>query len=163
MARCRARATLIAYVPLGVSLPGAVRILQSRGLTIASVNEELRRILASGPLERAAEAARALLEYGVPRSMISMEVSLACRAKLPRAPRGLRRIGGPRRFLAGVVAGRVVAVEEKPGGLLIIKIGRRTSLGRLPGPPQPGDFVLPEPPSRGELEEVARALLEGDE
>ena len=165
MAGCSVRATMIAYVPLGVSLPGVVRLLHEHGAKITGVTEELRRIVASGSLETVREAARAVEEYGVPSSMISYEVQVVCRLSREDTARPsgrvMKKLPGPKgsTYYAGIVNGRVVGVELKRDGLALVKIGRPARITRLAGPPAPADFVLVSLPDVEDAKRLAAEAL----
>ncbi len=165
---CKKRGSIIAYVPLGVSLPGSVAALRSLGLKIHGINEEIRRIHAAGPLDKVRSAVFVLREKGVPEDRISLEVTLVCRVPKEEASqmisnltaKGLRRAGSSKVYVSSVCAGRIIALEVKDG-LILIKIGRRTQLRRISRMPTSGDFMLREAPSESEIEELLRCLRGG--
>ncbi|MCE4627814.1 MAG: hypothetical protein F7C34_01510 [Desulfurococcales archaeon] len=161
MSRCKTTATIIVYVPTGIPLPWAVRMVSEVGGRVRSVNEDLRRVVASAGLKESSKIIGALVERGVPLGNISVEATAVCRVDSWRPPPGLRPLkGASRPVYIGICGERLVMVEPKKG-IVLIKIGRPTRLKMPPPTLGPGDFVLNDLPKPEAVGEVVSCVLSG--
>jgi hypothetical protein len=162
--KCSVRATVIIYVPLGVSFPGIVLLLRKNKTRIHSMNEDLRRIVVSVPLSKARRILK-LVEERVGPGRVSVEITVTCRSvEETRLEPGesVKLIRSGSRFVAyGVCNGRIYQAEIKPPGLIIIKVGRQTSLSKIRGIPSEGDFVLSSLPNDETIREITECVIGG--